>query len=140
MKKIITLLFSVGAFATSFAQNGSHQQGNDKNVGTETKRNDQYGITKSNADHGKFDNHRDNIYAFSARERDQQIDMINHDFNYKIKSIQNSRNIRHREKKAMIQKAQLERAQQIQMVNSKFNSKYNSTYNVHEKKYENHKH
>src|SRR5258708_33709417 len=72
MKKIFTLLFSVGAFATSFAQ--TPHQNNDK-------KNDQY-PTKSNNDYKKFDDHRDNIYSFSAKERDMQIAKINNDFNF----------------------------------------------------------
>jgi hypothetical protein len=77
MKKIFTLLFSLGAFATSFAQTG-HQNNN--------KRNHQYVTTRSNTDYKKFDDHRDNIYNFSAKERDMQIAKINNDFNFKIKS------------------------------------------------------
>ena len=73
MKKIFTLLFSLGAFATSFAQTG-HQNNN--------KRNDQYVTTKSNTDYKKFDDHHDNIYNFSAKERDMQIAKINNDFNF----------------------------------------------------------
>lgn len=60
MKKIFTLLFSVGAFATSFAQSGSHQQSNDKTV-IASQRSDQYVTTKSDIRSGKFDNHRDHI-------------------------------------------------------------------------------
>ena len=60
MKKIFTLLFSVGAFATSFAQSGSHQQSNDKTV-IASQRSDQHVTTKSGIRSGKFDNHRDHI-------------------------------------------------------------------------------
>ena len=132
MKKIITLLFSAGVFATSFAQTGSHQN-NDK-------KNDQYVTTTSNTDFKKFDDHRNNIYTFSAKERDQQINKINNDFNFKIKSIQNNRHITRRNKNEMIKKAQEEKAQQIKMAEAKFNSKYNSAYNGHAKKYDTRKH
>lgn len=67
MKKIFTLLFSVGFFATSFAQTG-HRDNN--------KRKDQYVTAKSNDDYKKFDNHRDDIYSFSAKERDREIAKI----------------------------------------------------------------
>ncbi|MEO8413581.1 MAG: hypothetical protein ABI472_07965 [Ginsengibacter sp.] len=132
MKKIITLLFSAGVFATSFAQNGSHQN-NDK-------KNDQYVTTKSNTNLKKFGDHRNNIYTFSAKERDQQINKINHDVNFKIKSIQNNRHITRRNEKEMIKKAKEEKAQQIKMVDATFNSKYNSAYNQHSKYNDSHKH
>ncbi len=136
MKKIYTLLFSVGAFATSFAQSGSHQHSNDKTV-IASERSDQYVTTKSDIRSGTFDNQRDHIYSFSARERDQQIEKINYEFNYKVKSIHGSRNISSRQKKMMIQDARWERNKKIQEVNSKFESKYNSAYKIREKKNEN---
>ncbi len=132
MKKIFTLLFSVGAFATSFAQSGSHQHSNNKAVIT-SQRSDQYVTTKSDIRSGKFD-HRDNVYSFSARERDQQIDKINYVFKFKVKFIHGSRNISTRQKKMMIQDARWERNKKIQEVNSKFESRYNSAYRIHEKK------
>ena len=133
MKKIFTLLLSVGAFATSFAQSGYHRHGNDKTVITSEK-SDQYVTTKSDIRSDKFDNHRDNIYSFSARERDQQIDKINYQYNYKVKSIQGRHNISSRQKKMMIQDAKWERNKKIQDVNSKFESKYNTAYKNHERK------
>ena len=100
MKKIFTLLFFVVAFATSFAQKGYD-------------RNDQYAENKSKDNFKKYDNHRDNTYFFSAKEKDQQ---------------------------GMIKKLKIEKAQQIQAVNSKFSSKYNSANNVYAKQSRKHKH
>ncbi len=131
MKKIFTLLFSVGAFATSFAQAG-HQ--------TDYKRNDQYVAAKSNNDYKKFDNHRDYIYTFSAKEKDMEIAKINNDFNFKVKSIISNRRIKKYEKKLLIQKAQSEKEQQIQTVNLKFNSKFNTAFNEHVKQFDKHMH
>ncbi len=130
MKKIFTLLFSVGAFATSFAQTG-HQ--------TNDKRNDRYVTVKSN-NYKKFDSHRDNIYTFSAKEKDMEIAKINNDFNFKVKSIISNRRIKKHEKKLLIQKAQSEKEQQIQAVNLKFNSKFDTSFNEHVKQYDNHMH
>ncbi len=132
MKKIFTLLFSVGAFATSFAQTGSHQNTD--------KRNDQYVTTKSNADFKKFDDHRDAIYTFTAKERDMQINRINYDFNLKVKSIINNRRTSKHAKQEMIQKAQKEKAQQFQIVNAKFNSKFNSAFNNSTRQHDNQRH
>lgn len=127
MKKIFTLLFFVVAFATSFAQKGYD-------------RNDQYAENKSKDNFKKYDNHRDNTYFFSAKEKDQQIDKITQDFNLKIKTIKNSPFIGRNKKKGMIKKLKIEKAQQIQAVNSKFSSKYNSANNVYAKQSRKHKH
>ena len=113
MKKIFTLLFFVGAVATSFAQ---------KSV----DRKDQYAVNKSSIDFRKFTSPHENIYSFSAKERDHQIDKINKAFELKIKSIKSNRRINRREKKESIKKAKSEQAQQIQAVNAKFNSQYNN--------------
>ena len=123
MKKIFTLLFSTSALATSFAQTGSHQT---------KKKSNQY-IT--NAEYKKIDSHRDNIYTFSAKERDMQMAKINKDYNFKIAAIKSNKRISRHNKKVLIQKAQLEKSQQMQDVNSKFNSKFNTAYN-HRKNYE----
>ncbi len=139
MKKIFTLLFYVGAFATSFAQSGSHQHSNDNTV-IASQRSDQYVTIKSDIRSGKFDNQSDHIYSFSERERDQQIEKINYEFNYKVKSIQGSRNISSRQKRMMVQDARWERNNKIQELNSKFESKYNSAYKIHEKRNENKRH
>ena len=132
MKKIITLLFSVGAFAASFAQTGSHQ--------TNGKGNNKYVTTKSNTNYKKFDHHRDNIYTFSAKEKDRQIAKINSDYDFKIKSIWSNHRINRTQKKMIIQKVQNEKAQKIQAVKAKFNSKYNTAFSEHIKQFDNHKH
>jgi len=127
MKKIFTLLLFVGAFTTSFAQKANSKGG-------------QYVMHRSGNDYKKFDNHRDNIYTFSAKEKDQQIAEINSNFNFKIKTIKKNPFIGSSKKKGMIKKLKIEKAQQIQAVNAKFSSRYNSAYNVYGKKFGNHKH
>lgn len=128
MNKIFTLLFSVCAFTTSFAQTG-HQN--------KDKKDNQYVTT---TEYKKIDSHRDNIYSFSAKEKDRQIARINSDFNLKVKSIISNRRIKRSQKRILIQKAQNEKDQQIQAVNAKFNSKYNTSFDDHAKKYDSHKH
>ena len=128
MKKIFTLLLSVGAFATSFAQSG--HQANDK-------KRDQY---VTNTEYKKIDSHRDNLYTFSAKERDMQIAKINSNFNLKVKSIISNRRIKKSEKRMLIQKTQKEKDQQIEAVNAKFNSRFNAAFNDHAKQYDNHTH
>ena len=126
MKEIFTLLFSAGAFTASFAQSNSHQI---------DKKNTQY---TTNSEYKKIESHRDNIYTFSAKERDTQIAKINKDYNLKVASIKSSKHINKHDKKVLIQKAQSEKAQQIQEANSKFNSKFNTAYTI--KKFDSHRH
>ncbi|MGH2649262.1 MAG: hypothetical protein ACRDE8_16900 [Ginsengibacter sp.] len=116
MKKIITLLFSLGLFATSFAQY-NHQQNNEWN-----KRNDQYATSN-----GKYNNRWDD-HNFSAGDRDFQVEKINRDFAYKIRMIQNDRYMRHREKRAAIREAKNERSRQIQWVNERFSRRFHRGY------------
>ena len=128
MKNIFTLLLSVGFFATSFAQSG-HQ--------TNNKKSNEY---VTNKEYKKIDSHRDNLYTFSAKERDMQIDKINSNFNLKVKSIISNRRIKKSEKRVLIQKAQKEKGQQIEAVNAKFNSKFNAAFNDGVKQHDIRKH
>jgi len=116
MKKIITLLFSVGAFATSFAQY-NHRQNNDEREGQySTSSNGNRNYDRDDKEWGHFN--KGNNYSVRAKEF--QIEKINRDFNYRVMAIQNDRYMRRREKKAAIRNAQNERSRQIQMVNERF--------------------
>ena len=127
MKKIFTLLFSAGIAATSFAQSGSHQNAD--------KKSNQY---VTNTEYKKIDTHRDNIYTFTSKERNIQIEKINRDFNLKAHSIKSNHRIDKRTQKRLIQKAKLEKTQQINAVNAKFNSKFNAAFNGHDANYRKH--
>ncbi|HEY8661078.1 MAG TPA: hypothetical protein VIL78_18745 [Hanamia sp.] len=127
MKKIITLLFFVGAFATSFAQY-DHQQNNNNE---RNRGNDQYG-QRHDDDNSYGRNVYDNRNSYPARERGYQIDQINRNFNYKIQSIQNDRYMRRREKREAIRHAENERARQIQMVNARFMGHDRDGYQKHD--------
>jgi hypothetical protein len=125
MKKIITLLFSLGAFTISFAQYDHQRNNDDRNYRTENKRDDQY-AGSSNGD--RYDNrddrdrrHFDKGNYYSAKERDFQIEKINREFDSRIQAIQCDRYLRRRAKKAAIRNAEIERSGQIQMVNERFN-------------------
>ena len=125
MKKIITLLFSFGVVATSFAQYDHQQNNDDRNYRTENRRDDQYvNSFNGNGNYGRDDNawrhfNRENIY--SAKERDFQIEKINRDFDFQVQTILNDRYLRHHEKKEAVRNAETERSRQIQLVNERFN-------------------
>lgn len=125
MKKIITLLFSVAAFATSFAQYNHQQNNDDRNYRTENTGSGQY-ANSSNGNRNYDRDDRDwrhfnqgNIY--SEKGRDFQIEKINRDFDFQIQAILSDCYLRHREKKAAIRNAEIERSRQIQIVNERFN-------------------
>ena len=101
MKTIITLLFSFGIFATSFAQ----------------------------GDRGRFD--QNGQYVYGQRnyyntvhsphgERQFQIEKINREFDNNIRSIENDFTLRRHQKKVAIRVAERERQRQIRRVNSHF--------------------
>jgi hypothetical protein len=133
MKKIITLLFSLGAFTISFAQYDHQGNNDDKNYRTENKRDDQY-ARSSNGDRyydrdDRDRRHFDKGNYNSAKARDFQVEKINRDFNFRIQAIQSDRYLRRREKKAAIRNAEIERSRQIQMVNERFHYDNNRNWN-----------
>jgi hypothetical protein len=125
MKKIITLLFSVGVFSTSFAQYNQRQNNDDRNFRNENKRDDNYANSSNgNRNYDRNDNdwrHFNKGNNYSVKGRDFQIEKINRDFDFQIRAIQSDRYLRRREKKAAIRNAKIERSRQIQMVNERFN-------------------
>ncbi len=117
MKKLLTLLFLTGVFATSFAQ--YNQRGNQGN---------RYDGQYATADNGRYSNRNDQRSydgrnAYSERERRAQLDRINSYYNYKIMSIQNDRYMKRHQKKVAIRNIERERNRQIQMLNSSFRNK-----------------
>lgn len=123
MKKFITLLLCVGACTASFAQY-NRQRNDDMNYHSERNREGQYANSYGgyrNYDRDRNDGYYDRAVIFSARERNFQIEKINSDFIFRVKEIQNNCYLRRFEKKAAIRNAEIERAQQIAMVNDRFN-------------------
>jgi hypothetical protein len=131
MKKIITLLFSLGAFTVSFAQYNQRQNNDDRNYRTENKRDDPYAVSSNgNRKYDRDDRNRrhfNNGNNYSANGRDFQIAKINREFDFQIQAIQGDRYLSRRAKKAAIKNAKIERSRQIQIVNERFN--YNNHRN-----------
>jgi hypothetical protein len=113
MKKIFTLLLSVGIFSALFAQS-NHQ----KNL---YDRNDQYATASNgryyNHNNRKYDNNRNYSYE---NQQAFEIQKINQDYNYQVISIQNNRFMRNHQKKVAIRNAQRERDHRIQHMNAKY--------------------
>jgi hypothetical protein len=97
MKKIIILICCAGAFTTSFAQyDGSH-----------TYRNNDYA-------YGKGAYHYDGKYYHG--ERESQIERINREFDFRIRSIENDYRLTPHQKRVQIRVAERERATQIRIL------------------------
>lgn len=99
MKTIITLLFSFGIFATSFAQDHRQFEQNGQYV---------YGQRNYNRSHSPYS------------ERQFQIEKINRECDYKIRSIENDFTLRRHQKKVAIRNVERERQRQIRRVNARF--------------------
>ena len=108
MKKIFTLIISLGALTSVFAQDHSR---------------DAKDMTYSYA--------KTSVYSssFSSREKDAQIEKINRDFDWKIASVQHDRRLSRREKERNISMLQRQKNDQIQDVMRRFsNSHSNDRY------------
>ncbi|KAA9041837.1 hypothetical protein FW778_07420 [Ginsengibacter hankyongi] len=98
MKQIFTLLISLGAFATSFAQYSPRHK-DDGYVYNESKR---YGGN------------------FSPRDKAFQVERINREYDFKINGIRKSWNLSRHQKKVAIRSLERERDRKIHMVNERF--------------------
>src|SRR6185437_1910774 len=102
MKKIITLLLSVGIFSASFAQ--SNRQRN------QYDRNDQYATASNGRDYHQQDRRYDNNRNYSyADQQSMEVQKINQDYNFQVMSIENNRFMRNHERKVAIRNAERER-------------------------------
>ena len=95
MKKIITLAFFIGTFATSFAQY-NHQT--------------QYAYSLG----ANFNGHNN---FMSPRERDFQIDKINREYQFNVRSLEQNPFMKRHQKKIAIRNAENDRNFKIQMLN-----------------------
>lgn len=103
MKKIIALLFSVGIFATSIAQDNHRQRDRD----------DRYVYNQRN--------NYDKGYN-PERNKEFQIAGINRNFDFKVRAIQNDYRLRRHQKKVAIRNAERERNVQIRLIKSRSGS------------------
>lgn len=117
MKKLLTILLAFG-FTAAIAQPGK--------TGSYDKQpqRDYHNDDRSN------DNRRyDNVYVFTAREKDGEIARINRDFDYRIRAIEADRFLRNRQKRKEIESIQSERSRMIGGVIAKFTDRRNRANN-----------
>jgi len=103
MKKIFTLLFTVGTLTAGIAQ--THQPVS------------------------RFQTHEvkkvEDSYSFTTRQRDEQIARINTDFNAKIKAVKFDRYLKQNQKTKQIAKLEVQKTKEINAVKAKFANKRN---------------
>ncbi len=112
MKKIFTLTFFIGAFVTSFAQ---YNHPGDSRYGG------QYAYSSG----ANFSNHNN---FMSPRERDFQIDKINREYQFNVRSIEQNPLMRRHQKKVAIRNAENDRNFKIEMLNRKYFSQFPNNY------------
>ncbi len=133
MKKILTLLFAVGAVAVAQAQySPSYPDGryNDRDV-ILGQRNDR-----------AYDNNSRNNYSFSERERDEQIARINREYDKRIRQVDKDRRLRYNDKQYQIRHLEDQRKDEIRQVwerfrssNNRYSDRYNSRYPQNNRKW-----
>jgi hypothetical protein len=127
MKTMFTILFSVGITIASFAQS-SHRNDYPSKANRDVygQRNDRSVYNERNSNNRNY-----STYNFTAKERDEQIRDINHDFKVRIKAVKKSRSLRASEKDREIRRLEWQRDREIQQVQDRFASNrniYNDRY------------
>lgn len=115
MKKIITFLFAVGIFATSFAQDNHRQRDRD----------DRYVYNQKNNYNKSYNPERTKAF---------QIAQINRNFDFKVRAIQHDYRLRHHQKKVAIRNAEHERNMQVYRIKSR-SGNWDRTHRHHNKMY-----
>jgi hypothetical protein len=119
MKKIITLLFCIGAFATSFAQ--YQYPLNDKRIyRADNRQAGQYANSSFDRDNDRRE-HGNAGYISAEKARDYQINKINREFNERVESIQCDTYLSNHGKRKAIREAQKARLKEIAFVNERYN-------------------
>lgn len=116
MKRIFALMFSIGMVTALFAQSG-RRESRDVILGQENYRIEDRTVYGNERRYGYNDGY------FSARERDQMIDKIRRDYNWKIESVHHNRYIRKGEKRREIRFLENERDAKIRAVWKRWNDR-----------------
>ncbi len=129
MKKIITLLFCIALLSSAFAQNNHRDEWkNDINNRDDPK-------YDNNRDDGKYNSDRDDrknvnnstVYQnnrYGIAQRDQLIQRINREYDYKIQQVSYDRYMNRREKKRAIKTLEAQKAEQINQAYSEYKNRY----------------
>lgn len=124
MKKILTLLIAVGAFATLHAQSREETRrvilGGSKDNGSNGGR-ERDVILGGGNNGGQYPTYPNGSYGSS---RQSQIDQVNRDYDAKVYSIRNNPNLSYEEKDRMIRQLERDRQRRIDQINRQNNDSY----------------
>jgi hypothetical protein len=123
MKKLFALVFAIGAVTSVFAQRSYDRRDESRDV------------ILGQQNHSVYNNNRGNDGYFSTRERDDQIERINRNYNWRIQSVRNDRHLRNAEKKREIRFLENERDSKIREVVERYNYYNNNNRNYRTRKY-----
>jgi len=122
MKKLFVLVMAIGAMTSVFAQRGYDRKDESRDV------------ILGQQNRSVYNNNRSNDGYFSSRERDEQIERINRNYNRRIQSVRNDRYLRNGEKKREIRFLENERDTKIREVIERYNY-YNNNRNSRTRRY-----
>ncbi len=120
MKKIITLLFCIALLSSAFAQNNHRDEWkNDINNRYDPKYNNDRDDGKNGNNSTVYQNNR-----YGIAQRDQLIQRISREYDYKIQQVSYDRYMNRREKKRAIKTLELQKAEQINRAYSEYKNRY----------------
>ena len=125
MKKIITLLLCTGVFVSTFAQTSSEEsrriilgrKSGGSTSGTGSRTSDPRDVILGRDDRRADDNGRYPSGTYGSRE--EQINQVNREYDYKIQSIRNNPSLSEAEKERMIRQLNADRARRIRELNAR---------------------
>jgi hypothetical protein len=135
MKKIITLLFAIGAFTTSFAQ--SRDDAKDVILGRKDRTSNPNSKTTPQKPSdvlifGKKDPNNTGTYPNTSGDRQAQVDQVNREYDAKIASVRNNPYLSESEKQRTIDQLNKDRARRIREINGTYRSDRNGGKKHHD--------
>ncbi|MBO9681586.1 MAG: hypothetical protein J7502_02735 [Flavisolibacter sp.] len=119
MKKVFALVIALGAMTAVFAQRGYDRRDESRDVILGQGNRNVYGNNNRGYNNG----------SYSKRERDEQIQRIRRQYNWKIESVQRDRYLRKAEKKRQVRFLERERDEKIREVIDRYNYYKNNKNN-----------
>ena len=120
MKKIITLLFCTAVLSSAFAQKNNRDdwKNNNNNRNEDQYNNNHHDDWKRDNGHTVYQNTR-----YSVAQRDQVIQRISREYDFKMQQVSYDRYMSRREKKRAIKTLQAQKTEQIRRVYAEYNNR-----------------
>jgi hypothetical protein len=109
MKKVFALVVALGAMTAVFAQRGYDHRDESRDV------------ILGQGNRSVYDDHHNNNGYYNLRERDEQIQRINREYNWRMESVKHDRYLRKAERRRQIRILENERDARIREVMDRYN-------------------